>query len=491
LRLCGKPYLTLVANLHPQNLIFGEMSKVMLNRPQSTSKKNASRTISGFTVSRLLQAIELKKKNCTLELRANGKRGRLYIQNGAIIHAITDVLRGEEAAIAILGWENAQIKLVHTNKKIKRIIQSSLTQLIINASQNKKGELKEVKASSNSLQNAIHLVEGNHFKAAHAELSAYLKTYPNDSIAWLWYSRCMGNQKAIFETLDKCIRLVPGSPKIIEEIQKLELSYQHVRTNRIRRCPFCWSPLDADALQCYYCKSGLNISTALKAYTQQQANSKFLISSVTRYMDVFARENNAKAIFLLSLANCNLNKVEEALDLLTDISRLNPGNNFFSEQLNIVVNHLATRITDYTGHQRSLATRPEEIGRTERAVRTQKKKILVVEDSRTTRKVIVLTLKPKGYAIVEARDGLEALGKISEERPDLILLDIILPGMDGHRILAIIRKTPELRHTPVIMLTSKSGMVNKVKSKLKGSTGYLTKPFEPYDLIDTVQKHIG
>lgn len=463
----------------------------MLNRPHSTSKKNSSGYIRGFTVSKLLQAIELEKKNCTLELHANGKRGRLYIQNGAIINALTDVLRGKEAAIAILGWENAQIKLVHTTKKIRRVIQSSLTQLIINASQQKKGELKEVKAASNNLQHAIHLAEGNHFKAAHAELSAYLKTYPNDSIAWLWYSRCMGNLKAISEALDKGIRLTPESPKIKEEIQKLKLSYQHVRTNRIRRCPFCWSPLDAEAVQCYYCKSGLNISTALKRYTQQQANLKFLINSVTRYTDVFARENKAKAIFLLSLANCNLNKVEEALDLLTDISRLNPGNNFFSEQLDIVVNHLATRLTDYTGYERSLTTRPEKQALTEPAVRTQKKKILVVEDSRTTRKVIVLTLKPKGYAIVEARDGLEALGKINEERPDLVLLDIILPKMDGHRILAIIRKTPELRHTPVIMLTSKSSMMNKVKSKLKGSTGYLTKPFEPYDLIETVQKHIG
>jgi twitching motility two-component system response regulator PilG len=467
------------------------MSEVILNRPHSASKKNSSGYISGYTVSSFLQVIEHEKKDCTLELHANGKKGRLYIQKGAIINALTDVLRGKEAAISILGWKNAQIKSVPTNKKIRRDIWSSLAQLSLNASILQKDELTEAKATTNYLKHAIHLAEGNHFKEAYAELSAYLKTCPNDSIAWLWYSRCLGNLKAISEALAKCCRLTPENLQIFEDIQKLKISYQHIRTKRIRRCPFCWSPLDTDAVQCHYCKSGLDITTALKQNTQQQASSKFLIDAVRRYTDVIARENNAKAIFMLSLANCNLDKVKEALDLLTEISRLNPGNNYLSEQLNIVVSHLATRLTDYTESEHSLTTRPEKVAWTEPAVRTQNKKILVVEDSPTTRKVIVLTLKQKGYVMVEARDGLEALGKINEERPDLVLLDIILPKMDGHRILTIIRKTPELSHTPVIMLTSKGSMMNKVKSRLKGSTDYLTKPFEPYDLIETVQKHIG
>lgn len=466
--------------------------EVIETRPHSASKKNSSGYISGFTVGSFLQAIEQKKKNCTLELRANGKKGRLYIQKGAVINALTDVLRGQEAAIAILGWKNAQIKLVPTKRKIRRDIRSSLTQLLLNASQrHQKDELTEAKTTTNHLKHAIHLAEGNRFKEAHAELSAYLKTWPNDSIAWFWYSRCLGNLKAISEALAKCRRLTPDNLQIFEEVQKLKLSCQHVRTKRIRRCPFCWSPLDTDAVQCHYCNSGLNITTALKQSTQQQASSKFLIDAVRRYTDVITRENNAKAIFMLSLTNCNLNKVKEALDLLTNISLLNPGNHFFSEQLDIVVNHLATRLTDYNESEQSIATRPEKAAWTDPAERPHRKKILVVEDSPTTRKVIILTLKPKGYVIVEARDGLEALGKINEERPDLVLLDIMLPKMDGHRILAIIRKTPELRHTPVIMLTSKGSMMDKVKSRLKGSTDYLTKPFEPYDLIDTVQKHIG
>ena len=98
-------------------------------------------------------------------------------------------------------------------------------------------------------------------------------------------------------------------------------------------------------------------------------------------------------------------------------------------------------------------------------------------------------MKQKGYAVVEACDGLEALSKIDEERPDLILLDIILPKMDGYKILSILKENEDFNDIPVVMLTSKDGIINKVKGKIAGSTAYLTKPFDPKDLIETVGKY--
>lgn len=467
-------------------------SGAVLKQHQAAARQKSSGNLSGFTVGSFLQVIELEQKTCTLELCANGKKGRLYIHKGTVINAQTDVLRGERAAITIIGWENPQIKVFRLNRKIRRDIRSSLTWLILNASRHKKNELTSVKASTDYLVQAIQFAEGHHFKNAHAKISAYLKANPNDAMAWLWYSRCLGNLKTISEALAKCFRLAPQNLQIIEEIHKLKQAHQIVHDKRIRRCPFCWAPLAIKGGQCHFCKSGLEISKALEKNVQNQANSKFLIGAITRYTDVIARENNAKAVFYLSLANCNLNKVKEALDLLNEVSRINPDNKFLSDQLDIVVNHVAARLADYTEYENSFETDLEQIPQKEQAlVNTRKKKILVVEDSPTTRKVIVLSLKQKGYAMVEAGDGLEALGKINEERPDLVLLDIILPKMDGYRILSIIKKTPELKNTPVILLTSKDGMINKVKGRLAGSADYLTKPFETYDLIETVRKHIG
>ncbi|GEM_PF-1594029 len=118
------------------------------------------------------------------------------------------------------------------------------------------------------------------------------------------------------------------------------------------------------------------------------------------------------------------------------------------------------------------------------------KKILVVEDSPTTRRVIKKTLESNGFLIVESDNGVEALSKLSTERPNLVILDVMLPKLDGYSILYMIRHNNELKKTPVIMLTSKDSLKDKVKGKLSSANVYLTKPFKPDDLINTVEKHM-
>ena len=88
-------------------------------------------------------------------------------------------------------------------------------------------------------------------------------------------------------------------------------------------------------------------------------------------------------------------------------------------------------------------------------------------------------------------DGIEAVNHLNDTKPDLILLDIILPRMDGYKVLSIVRENPDLRNVPVIMLTSRDGLLNKVRGKMAGSTAYLTKPFEPKKLLETIQKYLN
>ena len=115
--------------------------------------------------------------------------------------------------------------------------------------------------------------------------------------------------------------------------------------------------------------------------------------------------------------------------------------------------------------------------------------ILVVEDSAVTRKVISMTLSQNGYSIIEAKDGLEALAKLNEKKPDLMLLDIIMPGIDGYKVLAIMKKNPEFKDIPVIMLTARDKLFDKIKGKMSGSNEYLTKPFDPDVLTARVAKY--
>ncbi|MCK5097263.1 MAG: response regulator, partial [Desulfobacteraceae bacterium] len=118
------------------------------------------------------------------------------------------------------------------------------------------------------------------------------------------------------------------------------------------------------------------------------------------------------------------------------------------------------------------------------------KKILVVEDSPTTRKVIKMNLQNNGFFVVESDNGVDALSKLSIEHPDLVLLDVMLPKLDGYSVLYMIRHNNDLKNTPVIMLTSKAKFTDRVKGKLSSANAYLTKPFNPDNLIAEVEKHI-
>jgi twitching motility two-component system response regulator PilG len=80
---------------------------------------------------------------------------------------------------------------------------------------------------------------------------------------------------------------------------------------------------------------------------------------------------------------------------------------------------------------------------------------------------------------------------VADELPAVILLDIQLPRMDGYQICQIIRKNLQFRQIPIIMLSGKDGLFDKVRGKLAGSTEYLTKPFDSVELVQTVKKHLA
>jgi len=125
------------------------------------------------------------------------------------------------------------------------------------------------------------------------------------------------------------------------------------------------------------------------------------------------------------------------------------------------------------------------------ASRKPAKKILVVEDSAVTRKMIVRFLVDGGYAVVEAENGLAAFARLNEENPDLMLLDVVMPGIDGYKVLSMVRKHDMFKDMPVIMLTSRDGLLDKLRGRMGGSDEYLTKPFTPDQLLEKISKHLS
>lgn len=109
-------------------------------------------------------------------------------------------------------------------------------------------------------------------------------------------------------------------------------------------------------------------------------------------------------------------------------------------------------------------------------------RILVVDDTKLITKMIRDRLAANGYEVSEAYDGPDALKKLKAFLPDLVILDVMLPGMDGYQIARAIRQDPQHVRTPIIMLTAKSGIAEKIAGFEAGADDYLTKPFDPTEL---------
>jgi two-component system cell cycle response regulator DivK len=119
------------------------------------------------------------------------------------------------------------------------------------------------------------------------------------------------------------------------------------------------------------------------------------------------------------------------------------------------------------------------------------KRILHVEDTADNRQLVSDLLESAGYDLIEALDGLSGVAMAFEHRPDLILMDIQLPVMDGYEASRRIKAIPELRATPIIAVTSYALSGDDAKAREAGCDGYIAKPFSPRELLAKIAEFIG
>lgn len=118
------------------------------------------------------------------------------------------------------------------------------------------------------------------------------------------------------------------------------------------------------------------------------------------------------------------------------------------------------------------------------------KSILIVDDSASMRQVVSIALKQEGYDVIEASDGRDAINKLTGQKIHLIISDVNMPGMDGITMVKEVKKKPEYKFTPIIMLTTESGEDKKIAGKEAGVKAWVVKPFQPPTLLNAVQKLI-
>jgi two-component system, OmpR family, alkaline phosphatase synthesis response regulator PhoP len=120
-----------------------------------------------------------------------------------------------------------------------------------------------------------------------------------------------------------------------------------------------------------------------------------------------------------------------------------------------------------------------------------KGRILVVDDEIYIVHILDFSLGMEGYEVITALDGEQALEKLKTEKPDLIVLDIMMPKLDGYEVCKSIKSSPETRHIPVILLSAKGRNVDQKMGFDVGADDYITKPFSPRKLVERINQLLG
>lgn len=120
-----------------------------------------------------------------------------------------------------------------------------------------------------------------------------------------------------------------------------------------------------------------------------------------------------------------------------------------------------------------------------------KKRILLVDDEQELVNMIKMRLEFTGYEVISANDGEAALATAKKEKPDLIVLDLMLPKMAGYEVCRTLKADEEYKHIPIILLSGKAQDADKAEGAKAGANAYVTKPFEPKAFLGKIQELLG
>jgi twitching motility two-component system response regulator PilG len=222
-------------------------------------------------------------------------------------------------------------------------------------------------------------------------------------------------------------------------------------------CPLCGQQSHRVEPSCPACKSVVDLNRLADMARNEDVDRVSLKRLISEWEERADSEPTAALCTKLALGYLNLRQSNSALPHLLQAARLDRGNE-------------------------SLAAALEQVSR--------RPLVLVVDDSRTVQRMVLSTLEKELFRVQIAEDGLQALAKLNEETPSLILLDITMPRMDGYQVCKVITGNDAFKHIPVVMLSGKDGFFDKVRGRMVGAKDYITKPFEADSLVKSVRKRI-
>lgn len=446
----------------------------------------------------ILNTLEQSNKTGLLEVRSKTKRGGFYFHNGVLFNAVESGMNGKIIAMDILQWNPDYVVFrAQPQAGATQQIHQTVNALVAEVERLHHSTLKNPitynlsKSDEVSLTTqAIQMIKRCDNASAEQILARLLLHNDKNFKNWLWLSRILTNMTAIEISLKKAANIQVGNINLTDEVKKFSLARKSIEGDFVLRCPFCWMPIPEENSECSHCKAKFFITPDF-FNNPVKANFNILDTAVERYNSVLKDDSKEPLIYLrfyLAMAYLNRKYYQEGLDQLQEIKKLAPNNTALITQHQILFDYMNFRgLTSKAILRQELLTKAE----LDLEPSSSKGKILVVEDSTVTRKVITRTLVANGYQVFEAKNAFEALDGLSEKNPNLILLDIILPDKDGYEILAEVRQMQIFEKLPVVMLTSRDSLFDKLKGKVSEANEYLTKPFQPDELLTVVRRYLN
>ncbi len=253
-----------------------------------------------------------------------------------------------------------------------------------------------------------------------------------------------------------------------------EAEHFEVKQVETKVCPFCNQENEQQSFACHSCNAVLTLSDMETLLSQNKADKDLIKEKLEEWEAAKeAQDISFNELKLMGIGYLNLKEYRKGFECLQEA---------FAKDTNNVL---------LSSHLDTLAIRISEIEEKANKSQPKSKSILVVDDSPTVRKLISGKLEKCGHEVVCAVDGMDALAKVNEFVPDLILLDITMPRMDGYQVCKLIRGNDATKDVPVVMISGKDGFFDKVRGKMAGTTNYITKPFGPETLMKTINEYIG
>jgi CheY-like chemotaxis protein len=331
-----------------------------------------------------------------------------------------------------------------------------------------------VAGNTDSLRQGIAAAKRGDKARARALLLAATEERPDVELAWLWLASVAATRQDTVRFLERALAINPDDERAQSWLNNVSAQ---ARPRQRWQCPLCRGESLVEVEKCPQCKAVISLRDVDAMLANQDADRDVLQAAVERLEALSGDRVDFDVHCRLGIAYLNLKRIYEGITRLRVAVQLRPGDHDLREQIALLMRRQedsARLVARLAGPSKPAAG---------------KRTVLVVDDSPTVLKIVGMALERHGHEVLVAANAMQALAKLDEMVPDLVLLDITMPHMDGYQLCKLIRSNPSTGDLPVVMLSGKDGFFDKVRGRLAGSTDYVTKPFDPVTLVQVVEKH--